>query len=70
MKIKNYSNFRIDFALESFKDIYLPTYTRATPWLCGILLGYEIGTNNWKPEKVIRFFIARQELLLLSNLIF
>ncbi|KAL7286334.1 hypothetical protein TKK_0019292 [Trichogramma kaykai] len=42
----------IAFILESFKDLYIPTYTRATPWLLGILLGYEVATNNWKPGKL------------------
>lgn len=37
-------------------QLYLPTHARASPWLIGILLGYNIYRNEGyitKPKKVL-----------------
>lgn len=42
--------------VEAFKDVYEMPYTRASPWLLGILFGYEVACIKRQLNRVI--FIA------------
>ncbi|XP_014231037.1 nose resistant to fluoxetine protein 6-like [Trichogramma pretiosum] len=39
--------------LGSFRDVYEMSYTRASPWLMGVLFGYEVTYKKIKPNKII-----------------
>ncbi|XP_023289003.1 nose resistant to fluoxetine protein 6, partial [Orussus abietinus] len=46
------SNIAISVFMDSMTHVYIPSYTRATPWLIGVLLGYIMFSKNFEYRRL------------------